>query len=138
MSKYNLIKFIENSYSYYENSYYDNIDQDWPKWFRSVSRIYNHKMPKNVILAIKNKNNQILNTLCDLELAKLNKREKEEEKYTKLKQEKYIRWIERRNAGNKKIILKQDLVEEMFPIWNFQNLIKDRFIYLSNIWSKMT
>lgn len=106
ISKYHLIKFILNSYEdHNQNS--DNFN--WIIWFNDISSIYNHKIPENLLLAIKSKNNDnkpIIN-LCDKELERIKARKKQEILALEDKEQRYKRWIEKRDAGNLRALQEQ-------------------------------
>jgi hypothetical protein len=103
ISKYHLIKFLINSY----DDHNENANNfDWITWFNDISSIYNQNIPESLILAIKRKNNEELNELCNKELERIHLKEKREALALESKEQKYKRWIEKRDAGNLRVLQK--------------------------------
>jgi hypothetical protein len=103
ISKYHLIKFIINSYDDHKNT----NNPDCIKWFNDIKHLYNQNIPESLILAIKGKNNEELNRLCDLEIERIQTRKKREALALESKEQKYKRWIEKRDAGNLRVLQKK-------------------------------
>jgi hypothetical protein len=98
ISKYNLCKFIDASLK-------DQImkdDPDWNLWFRSVSRIFNHRMPLNVVSMIASAPVLQLRRLADMEFEKIEERRKRCNERREQQTQKHERWKQRRDAGNKR------------------------------------
>lgn len=149
--QYNLIIFINNSYD-------DHIkieNPNWKNWFKSINKMFNNNIPKKILLMLQRKNNIELNNLCK-EQMQINEIKKLRY-YEKLKNEneKYQKYIQKRDNGNKKAIemfkiqkndekLKNDIldqqinqlyVDEMLPVWKsrIDKLINERNDFISSI-----
>jgi hypothetical protein len=149
--QYNLIIFINNSYD-------DHIkieNPNWQNWFKSINKMFNNNIPKKILLMLQRKNNIELNNLCK-EQMQINEIKKVRY-YEKLKNEneKYQKYIQKRDNGNKKAIemfkiqkndekLKNDIldqqinqlyVDEMLPVWKsrIDKLINERNDFISSI-----
>lgn len=155
VSEYNLIKFILNK-SY--NDHYLQENPDWNDWFNSISRLYNNKMPKSLILGLKRKNNDKLRNLCDNALILIQQRE---DKYKeRLEQEllKYQKWMWKRDEGNKRVnekkmqkietnilkesqerqIANESYIKQMLPTWHavYDECKNKREQEYNQIWNK--
>ena len=75
------------------------IRDDYCEWFRSMSRIFNHKIPEQIIRGLMAKNIPELQDMCQAELDKIKARETA----ALAALDKYNTWIERRDAGNRRI-----------------------------------
>lgn len=103
ISKYNTLRFIVDV-SYEDHALKTN--PDWTNWFTTVSRLYGHKMPLNLLMALKAKatNNSIITQLCDEQLEKLEQR-KEKDIYKRIVQSnRYNAWIERQSNRNAQVL----------------------------------
>ena len=132
-SKYNIIRFVlDRAYEDHQNLCNNN---DWAEWFKSVSRMFNHKIPDGLIAALSKKNDQ----LRDLCVAY--KDNKQMQKPIKQQEDtKYEDWKRRRDEGNRKELQRRKEEKErlaetlkahqqrqmeshwesMQPIWNKQ------------------
>lgn len=102
-SKYNIIRFV------LDHAYEDHLKNGngWTEWFKSVSRIFNHKIPDALLAALSKKNDQ----LRDLSVAY---KAAHEEKSTK-EDTKYEDWKRRRDEGNRKEMQKQKEEKDIKP-----------------------
>ena len=109
VSTYNLLQFVIHAYD-------DHLIQqnpNWADWFKSISRIYKHDIPKNVIMALKAKQNEQLDKLCDAALCQSQLREIKAGQREATALEKYNKWLEGREAGNKRAHqLRQERISE--------------------------
>jgi hypothetical protein len=134
ISKYNLIRFIIDV-SLEDHKTLENVN--WQKWFFSVSRVYNHKMPEQVVKAIASTGIPQLIELCDEEMPRIEKMKRSAVEKCTLEKTKYERWIQRRDAGNKRVLeekrkryevdlqrvkeieieMNESYVQQMLPFW---------------------
>jgi hypothetical protein len=91
ISKYNLIRFI------LDEAAEKNPDSEW---FRKVSRVFKHRIPEALLLGL-SKQSDTLKTLCDeyRSNSKPTPRSTDEDRYQK--------WIKRRDEGNKRAFQKR-------------------------------
>jgi hypothetical protein len=145
ISKYNLIKFIiDVSLRDHEQ----RKDPDWQAWFKSISRIYNHKMPEHVIKAIASTGNAELLQLCNTEMTRVEDRLRQDAQNYEVYKVNREKWIHRISAGNLRAqearLLRHDAdlqkakhiekemnesyVEQMMPEWTqcLEDIIRKR------------
>ena len=108
ISKYNLIRFIlDESYSDCENTCYTGDDfcdrevfeAQWKNWFHKVSRIYNHKIPIQLLEGLRRKQNEALNGIIE-EYVKSQK-EKRDLFPIVSKEKAYEKWVNKISISSK-------------------------------------
>jgi hypothetical protein len=123
MSKYHSIKFVLDIAYEDHNKLQDDLD--WEKWFKSIIKMFNNKIPGSLLRGLSRKNNTQLSRCLDLYENAVVKKEGKEEK--ERKEEDYNRWIKRRNDGNKRVELEKEIqkrkdyelyCDEMQPKWD--------------------
>ena len=106
ISSYHLKKFVLASLD--DQLSKDGGDRDWGGWFASVSRMFNGAMPLDLIAAMKSAaahgNAPPFCSLCEEELKRADARACKEETRRAQRAEREAKWIERRDAGNRRAL----------------------------------
>jgi hypothetical protein len=96
ISNYHLSKFIID---FVQNA---NQDTNWDEWFRILLRIYNHRVPENLIKALISCDIPELTQYCETEMTKIESRRLYHQQQQEKAKEKHEKWIQRRDEGNKR------------------------------------
>jgi hypothetical protein len=102
MSKYHSIKFVLDIA--YEDHNKLHGELQWEKWFKSIIKMFNNKIPDSLLKGLSKKNNTQLSRCLDLYENVVVKKDGKEGK-----EDDYNRWIKRRNDGNKRVELEKEI-----------------------------
>jgi hypothetical protein len=156
ISNYSLTRFIlDVSFCDHQAS---STDPDWKAWFHSVSRIFSHRnIPLSVLEGLLAKNVPQLSTLCEAEITKRIEKNRRAELQAEHRNEKYERWIQRRDAGNARVQelrkkkqeideqkvqeiqrqMNESYVKQLFPVWKqrMDEIVQQRNNEMSTVWA---
>jgi hypothetical protein len=111
INTYNIIRFVlDISY----NDHLSNESSTWDTWLNTVSRIYNHKMPIELLHGLIAKNNPILTQLCNKKIEALDLYLERKSEENENKSNKYKLW-ELRLKHNK-----PDIEANRFNVWKYK------------------
>jgi hypothetical protein len=109
MTKYHTIKFILDI-AYEDHNKLPELEKNWEKWFKSIIKIFNNDIPIALRFGLLNKNNIQLSEILDNYILFLYK----DVKFTlkEINEDKYYKWIERRDAGNKRTLHERKKIQD--------------------------
>jgi hypothetical protein len=95
ISKYNTIRFI------LDEAYEDHkaLGKDWDEWLRKISRMFNYNVPEALIEGLQRKDPSLKIT-------------NNPSMYVEASENKYTKWIERRDRGNQRRIEEMKVKKE--------------------------